>query len=248
MGERQARRLCPQAIVVRPRMEAYSAASTAMFEVFRDTTPLVEGLSIDEAFLDVGGLRRIAGTPSEIAARLRHDVRERVGIPVDRGRGADQVPGEGRERRREARRLARRTGRRRARVPSRAPGGTVVGRRAGDGTEAARALDRHGRGRRAARRTGTGGDPRARGRAASPRARAQPRPAPGGGRPSPPFDRDAASARTTGALARRARDRPARAGRPAVPAPPRRTPRVPHGDAATAVRRLRASDALPHPS
>ena len=43
MGETQARRLCPHAIVVRPRMEAYSAASTAMFEVFRDTTPLVEG-------------------------------------------------------------------------------------------------------------------------------------------------------------------------------------------------------------
>src|SRR5207248_3808623 len=67
------------------RMEAYSEASTAMFEVFRDTTPLVEGLSIDEAFLDVGGLRRIAGEPSEIAARLRHDVRERVGIPVTVG-------------------------------------------------------------------------------------------------------------------------------------------------------------------
>jgi DNA polymerase-4 len=85
MGERQARRLCPEAIVVRPRMEAYSAASTAMFEVFRDTTPLVEGLSIDEAFLDVGGLRRIAGTPSQIAERLRHDVRERVEIPVTVG-------------------------------------------------------------------------------------------------------------------------------------------------------------------
>jgi DNA polymerase IV len=85
MGERQARRLCPQAILVRPRIEAYSEASTAMFEVFRDTTPLVEGLSIDEAFLDVGGLRRIAGTPQEIAARLRLQVRERVGIPVTVG-------------------------------------------------------------------------------------------------------------------------------------------------------------------
>ena len=85
MGERQARRLCPEAIVVRPRMEAYSAASTAMFEVFRDTTPLVEGLSIDEAFLDVGGLRRIAGTPPQIAERLRREVRERVGIPVTVG-------------------------------------------------------------------------------------------------------------------------------------------------------------------
>lgn len=85
MGETQARRLCPQAIVVRPRMDVYSAASTAMFEVFCDTTPFVEGLSIDEAFLDVGGLRRIAGTPTEIAVRLRRDVLERVGLPVTVG-------------------------------------------------------------------------------------------------------------------------------------------------------------------
>jgi DNA polymerase IV len=85
MGERQARRLCPEAVVVRPRMKAYSEASAAMFEVFRDTTPLVEGLSIDEAFLDVGGLLRIAGAPADIAARLRVDVRERVGIPVTVG-------------------------------------------------------------------------------------------------------------------------------------------------------------------
>ena len=85
MGEVQARRLCPQAVVVRPRMEAYSEASDAMFEVFRDTTPLVEGLSIDEAFLDVGGLRRISGTPTEIAVRLRREVLERVGIPVTVG-------------------------------------------------------------------------------------------------------------------------------------------------------------------
>jgi DNA polymerase-4 len=85
LGETQARRLCPQAIVVRPRMEAYSEASDAMFDVFRDTTPLVEGLSIDEAFLDVGGLRRISGTPREIAARLRLQVRERVGIAVTVG-------------------------------------------------------------------------------------------------------------------------------------------------------------------
>jgi DNA polymerase-4 len=85
MGEIQARRLCPQAIIVRPRMDAYSAASTAMFEVFHDTTPFVEGLSIDEAFLDVGGLRRISGTPMEIAVRLRRDVLDRVGLPVTVG-------------------------------------------------------------------------------------------------------------------------------------------------------------------
>src|SRR5689334_11014599 len=71
MGGRQARRLCPHAVVVRPRFEAYQQASNDVFVVFRDTTPLVEGISIDEAFLDVGGLARIAGTPREIAARLR---------------------------------------------------------------------------------------------------------------------------------------------------------------------------------
>jgi DNA polymerase-4 len=85
MGGAQARRLCPRAVVVAPRMSAYSEASKAVFEVFEDTTPLVEGLSIDEAFLDVGGLRRIRGTPREIAARLRDDVRDRVGLPITVG-------------------------------------------------------------------------------------------------------------------------------------------------------------------
>src|SRR6266496_4141004 len=85
MGGRQARRLCPQAVVVSPRMSAYSEASKAVFEVFRHTTPLVEGLSIDEAFLDVGGLRRVSGTPTEIAVRLRHEVLERVGLRITVG-------------------------------------------------------------------------------------------------------------------------------------------------------------------
>src|SRR5438105_6821311 len=85
MGGRQARRLCPQAIVVEPRMSAYAEASKAVFEVFDQTTPLVEGLSIDEAFLDVRGLKRISGSPMEIAARLRRDVRERVGLPITVG-------------------------------------------------------------------------------------------------------------------------------------------------------------------
>jgi len=85
MGQVQARLLCPQAIVVAPRMDAYSAASKAMFEVFNDTTPFVEGLSIDEAFLDVGGLRRVSGTPTEIAVRLRREVLERVGLRVTVG-------------------------------------------------------------------------------------------------------------------------------------------------------------------
>src|SRR6201996_8523947 len=85
MGGAQARRLCPQAVVVPPRMSAYSQASDAVFEVFRDTSPLVEAISVDEAFIDVGGLRRISGTPVEIAARLRSDVRSRVGLPITVG-------------------------------------------------------------------------------------------------------------------------------------------------------------------
>src|SRR5439155_1913177 len=67
MGVARARRLCPNAVVVEPRMCAYSEASKAVFQVFEDTSPLVEGLSIDEAFLDVRGVRRLSGTPVEIA-------------------------------------------------------------------------------------------------------------------------------------------------------------------------------------
>jgi DNA polymerase-4 len=85
MGGAQARRLCPRAIVVTPRMSAYSEASKAVFEVFHDTSPFVEGISIDEAFLDVRGMERIAGTPVEIAVRLRNDVRARVGLPITVG-------------------------------------------------------------------------------------------------------------------------------------------------------------------
>ena len=85
MGATQARRLCPRAIVVAPRISAYSEASKAVFAVFDDTTPLVEGLSIDEAFLDVGGLLRVSGTPTEIAVRLRAEVLERVGLAITVG-------------------------------------------------------------------------------------------------------------------------------------------------------------------
>src|SRR4029453_17894985 len=85
MGGARARRLCPQAIVVEPRMSAYSAASKALFRVFEDTTPLVEGLAIAGAFLDVRGLKRLSGTPVEIAKRLRREVRKQVGLPVTVG-------------------------------------------------------------------------------------------------------------------------------------------------------------------
>jgi len=85
MGGRTARRLCPHAVVVPPRMSAYSEASKAVYRVFDDLAPLVEGLSIDEAFLDVRGMRRLAGSPAEIAVRLRHEVRRRVGLPITVG-------------------------------------------------------------------------------------------------------------------------------------------------------------------
>jgi DNA polymerase-4 len=85
MGGGQARRLCPRAVVVPPRMSAYSEASKAVFEVFEDTTPLVEGLSIDEAFLDVRGLERISGDPTQIAARLRRRVLAEVGLRITVG-------------------------------------------------------------------------------------------------------------------------------------------------------------------
>jgi DNA polymerase-4 len=85
MGGRLARRLCPGAVVVQPRMSAYADASKALFRVFEDASPLVEGLSIDEAFLDVRGMQRIAGSPTDIAVRLRRQVREQVGLPITVG-------------------------------------------------------------------------------------------------------------------------------------------------------------------
>ncbi|HEY7017231.1 MAG TPA: DNA polymerase IV [Gaiellaceae bacterium] len=85
MSVGRARRLCPGAIVVEPRMSAYSEASKDVYRVFEDTAPKVEGLSIDEAFLDVRGVRRLIGEPAQVAARLRRDVRERVGLPITVG-------------------------------------------------------------------------------------------------------------------------------------------------------------------
>jgi DNA polymerase-4 len=85
MGGHRALRLCPDAIVVPARMDAYTEASRAVFEVFDDTSPQVEALSIDEAFLDARGMERIAGTPEQIARRLRREVRERVGLPITVG-------------------------------------------------------------------------------------------------------------------------------------------------------------------
>ena len=85
MSVARAQRLCPRAIVVEPRMSAYTEASKAVYGVFEDTSPVVEGMSIDEAFLDVRGVRRLSGSPTEVAARLRREVRDRVGLPITVG-------------------------------------------------------------------------------------------------------------------------------------------------------------------
>ena len=85
MPGHEAKRFCPNLIFVAPRFEAYTAASKAVFEIFNNVTPLVEGISIDEAFLDVGGLLRLSGTPREIAAQLRSDVLQVVGLPITVG-------------------------------------------------------------------------------------------------------------------------------------------------------------------
>jgi DNA polymerase IV len=84
MGVGLARRLCPEAVVVEPRMSAYVEASRDVYRVFEDTTPFVEGISIDEAFPDVRCLRRVASA-REIAVRLRAEVRAQVGLPITVG-------------------------------------------------------------------------------------------------------------------------------------------------------------------
>jgi DNA polymerase IV len=67
----RARRLCPQAVVISPRFGRYSEASAGIMEIFRSITPLVEPLSLDEAFLDVRGARRRLGSPAQIAEWIR---------------------------------------------------------------------------------------------------------------------------------------------------------------------------------
>ena len=85
MSEGAARRLCPDLIVVPARFEAYSEASRAVFDIFDETSPIVEGISIDEAFIDVSGMSRIAESPEAIAAELRRRVSDEVGLAITVG-------------------------------------------------------------------------------------------------------------------------------------------------------------------
>ena len=128
MGVRQARGCARRPSSAEPHFEAYSEASKAVFDIFEHTTPLVGGLSIDEAFLDVRGMEQIAGTPVEIAARLRSGG-PRAGRPAHHGRHrAHQAPGQGRQRGGQARRSPARTARRGDRVFAPAGGRAPVGR------------------------------------------------------------------------------------------------------------------------
>lgn len=85
MGVTQAMRICPDAVVVKPRMEAYSEASKEVFKIFEEISPLVEAISVDEAFIDATGMEHISGTPREMAERIRLETREKVGLPITVG-------------------------------------------------------------------------------------------------------------------------------------------------------------------
>ena len=87
MGGSKWRRLCPDAAVVRPRFDAYVEAGNAVVEIFRRISPLVERASIDEAFLDIGGL----GPPRDVAVEVRRAVRAEVGLPVSVGVASTKV-------------------------------------------------------------------------------------------------------------------------------------------------------------
>jgi DNA polymerase-4 len=86
----EALRRCPHAVVLPGRRDAYAEASDAVFAIFERYTPLVEGLSIDEAFLDVTGSQSLFGTGPEIAARLKREVRSEVDLTVSAGVAASK--------------------------------------------------------------------------------------------------------------------------------------------------------------
>ena len=143
-------RLCPHLIVVRPDFQKYRAASRQVFEIFRSVTPLVEPLSLDEAYLDVTENAWGEALGKAVAQRLKVDDPEGDRADGVGGRRAEQVPREDRVGLEEARRPhGDRAGAGRA-LPAEAAGRRAVGRRPGHRGAAARARHRAA-GRRAHR-------------------------------------------------------------------------------------------------
>ena len=247
MGGWTAKKLCPGLIFVKPRFEAYTAASKAVFKIFNDTSPLVEGLSIDEAFIDVRGMERIAGTPAEIAERLRVRVRDKVGLPITVG-------------------VARTKFLAKVASAQAKPDGLLVVPVDGEleflhplpvealwGVGKVTAGKLHARGIMTVAQVaelprGDAGQPRRQGVGASAaRARARAGRAPRDDRRPPALHRRSARARPSRPQDARGAGRHARrAGGPDRPAPARREPHVPDDHPAPALRRLLARDPLAH--
>lgn len=87
----RARRLCPEAVVLPPRFDAYGEASTAVMDILRSFTPLVEPLALDEAFLDLSGARRLFGTAVEVGTTIRARVRSETGLTASVGVGTTKL-------------------------------------------------------------------------------------------------------------------------------------------------------------
>ena len=219
-----------------PRMAAYSEASKAVFEVFEDTTPLVEGMSIDEAFLDVRGLRaHRRARRREIAVRLRRGCASEVGLPITVGVARTKFLAKVASAPRQARRAARGAPGRRARVPAPAARRAAVGRRAGHGGKLhERGITTVGQVAAARRGALVAIVGRAAGRHLHALAHNRdPRPVQGRSRRR---SMGAQHALGAGAGRRGARRRPRRARRPHGTAPARGAARVPHGRPAPALR------------
>ena len=85
MPMREALRRCPEAIVVHPRMARYKEISDQVFAIFHEFTPLVEGLSLDEAFLDVTASQQLLGEPEKIGADIRRRIAAQTGLTASVG-------------------------------------------------------------------------------------------------------------------------------------------------------------------
>lgn len=117
MPTAHARRLCPNAVFLSPRFDKYQAYSQKLHYVFNQLTPLVEGIALDEAFLDITGSLALFGPPDHVAARARHDVTRDLGLACSVGAGPNKLVAK------LASKLAKPTASRRGTEPGR---GTVI--------------------------------------------------------------------------------------------------------------------------